>query len=347
MFMPYPWPIMTIVDPPVDASGAYGMEYPTLVTAGYDSVWMRPGIRIPEYVTVHEVGHNWFQGVLASNEVDEAWLDEGVNEWADAIVMRDLYGARANGADWLGWQADTAAIRKAFYPDPGTIPAPIASASYAFPDGEAYDEATYGSTARAFETLEAEAGSAKLLAAMKTYARTFAFKHPTGRDLFTTLENELGDIGWFVGAFEHVGGSDLDVRSAGCERMHPARGVFGDTANRKTMTEAEAPDTGTYVCDIVIQNTGTIHVPVDIELSFADGSTQRVRWDDRGSASWERFHIERSSELTEVNIDPDRKLALAIPTTHHVRVLGDGSAALRAAARVSSWAQLLMQLVGP
>ncbi|HSN27465.1 MAG TPA: M1 family metallopeptidase, partial [Kofleriaceae bacterium] len=57
LFVPYPWPTMTVIDPPMDASaGAGGMEYPTLVTTAGDHALMRPGIRLPEYVTIHEVG---------------------------------------------------------------------------------------------------------------------------------------------------------------------------------------------------------------------------------------------------------------------------------------------------
>jgi len=372
-FMPYPWPIMTVIDPPMDAaSGAGGMEYPTLVTTAGDSVFARPGLRLPEYTTVHEIGHNWFQGILASNEPEEAWLDEGVNEWADAVVMRDIYGPRANAADWRGWQADIAALRKAVAKDPSLLPIPIATAAYAFVDFDAGAIATYISTARALETLEAQVGAVKFMAAMRAYVRAFAFKHPTGRDLYATLERELGlDLGWFFDpVFQQVGGIKLKVRTAECRRAHAARGVFNESPKPaptpsastgsgdvpvaqvgarvlKTITETEAPETGTYVCEVVVENTGVIHIAVDIELEFADGARQRVKWDDRGHASWQRFVIERSSRLVEVNIDPDRKIALANPTEHHVRIDGDGAASLRASARIASWAQFLMQLVGP
>ena len=51
LFVPYPWPIMTVIDPPVDAMvGAGGMEYPTFVTTAGDSVFTRPGMRLPEFV---------------------------------------------------------------------------------------------------------------------------------------------------------------------------------------------------------------------------------------------------------------------------------------------------------
>ena len=226
MFVPYPWPIMSVVDPPVDAAaGAGGMEYPTLVTTSGDSVFARPGMRIPEYVTVHEVGHNWFQGLLASNEAEEAWLDEGVNEWADVRVMAAIYGQRSSVLDWMGWQAELGALRHAADSEAGDNPSPVATAAYAFVDNAAYGEATYTTTMRALQTLEHTVGSQRFAAAMKVYAKTFAFRHPTGRDLFATLGAELGqDLTWFFGpAFHEVGGLRLALRHADCRTAARAR----------------------------------------------------------------------------------------------------------------------------
>ncbi len=348
-FVPYPWPIITIVDPPLDAPAAGGMEYPTLVTTAGDTVFARPGLRLPEYVTVHEVGHNWFQGMLASNEAVEAWLDEGVNEWADGKVMDELYGARTSGIDWMGWQAQIAALRRAWADDPSSVPTPIATAAYAFVDFNGYGEATYATTARALATLEQTVGPMKFAAAMKAYAGTWAFKHPTGRDLFDSLSTTLGqDLTWFFGpVWQTVGGLKLGLRTASCRLAHPARGVFGAGSARKLVTDTEAPETGSYVCEVVITSTGTIHVPVDLELKFGDGSTQRVHWDDKGNGAWQRFEVERSTPLVEVWIDPEGNIALDSPVSHHYRIEGDGSASLRAAAWVASLAQTLMQIVGP
>jgi len=347
-YVPYPWPIMTVVDPPPDATaGAGGMEYPTLVTTAGDSVFTRPGIRLPEYVTVHEIGHNWFQGILASNEPLEAWLDEGVNDWADAKVMNELYGSRSSIVDWMDWHAEVVALRRAAA-EPGALPSPVATAAFAFVDSAAYSDATYTRTMMALRTIENTAGAAKFAAAMKAYAQRFAFKHPTGRDLFDTLQSELGqDLSWFLDpAFQRASAVSYALRTAKCRKYHPPRGVFEVGGVRKTVTEAEAANTGSYVCEVVVTNTGVLHVPVEIELKFADGSSRRVKWDDRGNGAWERFEIERSSELTEVWIDPDNKVTLAAPTQYHYRLDGDGSASLRAAARMSAITQTLMQIVG-
>ncbi|MEO7729349.1 MAG: M1 family metallopeptidase, partial [Kofleriaceae bacterium] len=349
MFVPYPWPIMSVIDPPVDAAaGAGGMEYPTLVTTAGDSVFARPGFRFPEYVTVHEVGHNWFQGILASNEAEEAWLDEGVNEWADVHVMGELYGPRTSLVDWMGWQGEVGAVVRAATISTTESPSPIAAAAYAFVDNREYGATTYGTTPRALQSLERLVGTQRFLAAMKAYAKAFAFRHPTGRELFETLGSELGqDLAWFFGpVFHEVGGLRLVLRSAECKPAHAPRGVFGEGSAKKTVTEIEAPDTGTWRCELVVQNTGVVHIPVDIELRFADGSSKQVRWDDRGTGNWERFVIERSSRLVEVWIDPENKIALDNPTAHHHRIDGDGAAALRAGAWFGSFTQTVMQIVG-
>ena len=349
-FVPYPWPIMTIVDPPVEAvGGAGGMEYPTLVTTAGDSVFARPGLRLPEYVTVHEVGHNWFQGILASNEAVEAWLDEGVNEWADGKAMNEMYGARTSGIDWMGWQAELAALRRAALDDPAALPSPIASAAFAFVDGRNYGEATYAKTAAALTTLEQYVGPSKFAEAMKAYAQAWAWKHPTGRDLFDAVSTKVGeDLTWFFGpVFQNIGGMKLGIRTAECRDAHAARGVFGDGPTKKLVGPNETPNTGSYVCEVVVTNTGAIHAPVDLELKYADDSTERVRWEDKGHGAWERFVVERSTPLVEVWIDPDNKLALDAPVTHRYRLEGDGASSLRAAAWVASVAQTLLQVVGP
>ena len=148
---------------------------------------------------------------------------------------------------------------------------------------------------------------------------------------------------------QHVAWIVLPLQSGtnACSQAHNPRGVFGDGSAKKTVTENEAPNTGNWSCEIVVQNAGAFHVPVDIELKFADGTTKQLRWDDRGTGNWERFTIERSSRLVEVWLDPEGKIALDNPITHHYRLDGDGSAALRAGAWFGWLTQTAMQIVGP
>jgi hypothetical protein len=354
MYVPYPWSIMTVIDPPLDAAAsAGGMEYPTLVTTSEDGPLTPDGVRVPEFVTIHEVGHNWFQGMLASNEVDEAWLDEGVNEYADSLVMTRLWGERAAMVEWGGHEVGTDDLRYIAVPRLADIPAPIATASYAFPDNESYGQATYVKTEAVLRTLEHVVGSERMAAAMKVYARRFAFRHPTGADFQQTLATELadaagGDLAWFFGpAFHEIGAADYRLRSATCRAKRAPRGVFGDGDERRVVTSSDAPDGGSWVCDVVVVNLGRVGVPVDIELRFADGTRQVEHWDDRGQGHAWHLELERSSELTAVVIDPERKVLLNDGLFEsRVRLRPDPRASRRAAARAGFWTQTAMQIVG-
>jgi hypothetical protein len=90
-FGAYPYATLTVVDPPAGGLGAGGMEYPTLITIFADR-------HAPEYatgletVTIHEFGHQFFYGLLGSNEFEEAWLDEGFTSFTDARVHEVAFG---------------------------------------------------------------------------------------------------------------------------------------------------------------------------------------------------------------------------------------------------------------
>jgi hypothetical protein len=89
----YPYETLTIVDPQHGARGAGGMEYPTLITIGSD--WLAPAASLsPEGVTIHEFGHQYWYGLVASNEFEEAWLDEGFTTYSTGKVLEAVYGPR-------------------------------------------------------------------------------------------------------------------------------------------------------------------------------------------------------------------------------------------------------------
>ncbi len=93
-FGPYPYGHLTIVDPAYQ-SDADGMEYPTLITAG--TKWLLPRevtYSGPEEVVIHEAGHQWWYGIVGNNEFEDAWLDEGINTFADRA--RDGAGLSAD-----------------------------------------------------------------------------------------------------------------------------------------------------------------------------------------------------------------------------------------------------------
>jgi hypothetical protein len=350
MLLPYPWARMTIVAPPPEAMASTGgMEYPTLVTTSGDSVLSPQGVRIPEFVTIHEVAHNWFQGILASNEVDEPWLDEGLTDFVSGVLMRQLYGRDTSLVDWGPVYGGLAALRAALAAPWRGYPDSIATRSHAFADSRSYGAVVYSKTAAMLETLEGVVGSDRLLAALGAYAREMAFGHPTESDLVRVLERELGeDLGWYLRpALHELGAADLGVRSIDCQRAREPSGVFGRGAGRKLVRGQVAEGAG-HRCKVIVENLGRVPVPVDVSLTLADGRSQRHRWDDRGQGpSWYAIEIEESSPVVEVVIDPDRLVSLDDGGLRRsLRVEPDRSASRRAAARGQFWTQTAMQVLG-
>ncbi len=68
------------------------MEYPTFITG--DTSWYAPkgDLSEPELVTEHEFGHQYWYGMVATNEFENAWLDEGINSYTEVKVMDSLFG---------------------------------------------------------------------------------------------------------------------------------------------------------------------------------------------------------------------------------------------------------------
>ena len=82
----YPYDAVTVVDKKGMNDG--GMEYPTITLVS------TPGTEKElDFVINHEIGHNWFYGILASNERLHPWMDEGINTYYDKRYMAEKYGS--------------------------------------------------------------------------------------------------------------------------------------------------------------------------------------------------------------------------------------------------------------
>lgn len=349
VYRPYPYAALrVIVPPPAAEAGAGGMEYPTLVTTATGAPFVPRGVRAPEHVTVHEIGHQWFQGMLASNEVDAAWLDEGVTEYSNAVVLEELYGPGAAIVDHAGLRLGLLDALRIGAPI-GELPDPVATRSHRFADFASYAGATYAKTALALATLEHVHGTERFRGAMRAYAERFAFRHPTEADLVATLESELGaELDWFLEPALHaLGAADLRVRSVDCARATPPAGVFGRGSERR-LEEPEPDPSAPWRCEVTVANLGVVPVPVDVEIATADGHRERRRWDDRGDGPrWHRFSIERGSPVVEVVVDPDDRVLLNVSGPERSwRRDPDPGAARRAGVLGQAATQVLMQAVG-
>jgi hypothetical protein len=105
----YPYEHITCVDPAWGGGAAGGMEYPTLFTAG-TRMFTRAAMQEPESVTVHEAGHQFWYGLVANNEFEASWLDEGFNTFTqnDALWLR--YGHSISTTNFANVPYDGVAV---------------------------------------------------------------------------------------------------------------------------------------------------------------------------------------------------------------------------------------------
>jgi hypothetical protein len=345
--VPYPWSVMTIVDPPPAANdGAGGMEYPTLVTTADDSAFAPPGVAIPEFVTVHEVGHNWFQGMLASDEVHDAWLDEGVNEFADGVVMDRWFGERQGSGHALGWHSDYWELHRLEWRDVHEA-VPARTPSMAFPDYGAYGTATYARTALVLKTLEGMVGKDRMWAALEAYAQQAAFTHPHPDDFVRELGLALGeDLHWFLDpALGGTGSVELRIDDVQIKQQVGKKGVYGSGAARAVRrpdarADAQAPTT----TEVLLTNGGGVPIEVDVEVVTDDGQVLRQRWKDHGR--WTRLVF--AGRAVRVTVDPDDRVLLERDKRDNVwRAVTPSLPAWQGASAVGEAQGLLLQAIGP
>jgi hypothetical protein len=309
---PYPYPQLSIVQPPPSAGEAGGMEYPTFITAGGSRLLTVPPfswLSRSESVTIHEFGHQYFQGMLASNEFEQAWLDEGLNSYAEASCMEAAYAAGLMPE--LRWGGFWARERLGFAIFGSTFT--IDQQAWQYRSRRQYFQASYGKTALALRTLEGLMGREDFARAMRAYFSQFRYRHPKGDDLFAVFSDVAGeDLGWF---FDQAFRSDVSVDWSVLNVRHLSRvPVNGAVWGRDGWSEVERADedrtdeTPVWNIQIELGRTGDFVGPVVAELRYEDGSAERRTWD--GADRWVRWLVESDHRLARVIVDPDGVWAL-------------------------------------
>ena len=317
----YPYPTLTIVDPQYGGFGAAGMEYPTFITAGM--LWMLPdGIKLPEEVTVHEFGHNYFYGMLASNEFEEAWLDEGMTTYVELKMMDEYYGK--NGGSMLslwGINIMDSQLKWIFYKIRPRRDV-IFKNSWEYKRG-GYGTFSYNKPALMLLTLENYLGQEKMKEFTREYFHRFKFKHPTTRDFINTFNDVTGeDYNWF---FDQViyGTDVLDYKIekiTNKKEINKLLGVFGNPADiSDTTTEKSDQDDSTFSDDpgettwsgkVYVSREGEVHFPVEILVKFSGGSQVLENWD--GKERYKVLKYSGGARIISAEVDPDKKIWLDV-----------------------------------
>jgi hypothetical protein len=368
----YPYDTLTIVDPPYNASGAEGMEYPTLITAG--TRWRAGLDQNPEMVIVHEFGHQYWQGMVASNEFEESWLDEGFNTWSTSNVLQAAYGddrlpVSIFGINWFylplslphPYENRLMTLR-------GRFDDPILTPVWKYYDSMSYSINSYPRTGLVLGTLERYLGEEQMARIMREYFRRWQYRHPTSTDFFKQVNDMSGqDLGWFFDQF--VRGTqtvDYEISEAESESLEAELGFIDTDGGRTLVTNPSVPEPR-WRTKVTVRRTGEAIFPVDIQLTFSDGSRivglpQSLRdgvieyrfEDSRDGAVWTaswpmaerwmRITRDTPSMLIRADVDPWRKVLLDANLTNNSRLRATGLApAGRWATGALFWVQVVMQ----
>lgn len=341
----YPYPVLTMVHPPQTAPEAGGMEYPTLITTG--GPWAVPrGVLTPELVTIHEFGHQYFYGLLASNEVKWPFLDEGLNSYAEIEAMTAWRGP-GSAVDLAGLEVGIAqahAVRaRDFVHDER-----VAQPAWSFATGSAYGALVYSRTAIILETLRRVYGGEVMARTLGTYARRFRFRHPTPDDLVATFRAEMGERAATTlrAALFDKGWVDHAVTQMSSHPVREPAGIF-DIAGKRETVPADRVTAGKYAGWVLVTRRGTLSFPVEVEMVAEDGTRTRVPWDGDGEVV--RLPYSGSSPLRAALIDPDHRVLLdQNPTNDFATAPARATAgAPRTLERATYWAELLMGALAP
>ncbi|TFW14874.1 M1 family peptidase [Massilia arenosa] len=369
---PYPYKTLTVVIPPHNAGEAGGMEYPTFITAeGFDKV--EPGTVAQyalDFVTIHEFGHGYFYGILASNEFEEPMLDEGLNDYWDNRMAR-----AANMTVGLS----TPFLKKiGFAPTMKPFDIERAGTPRDEPADNVGDNAyerlqgmnpIYSRTATTMRDLEARIGKDALERGFKEYYRRWKFRHPSVADLREALAEGTGQRAVVEQVFANqiYKTSKIDDRVAKLtsEEELPLTGTrVGKDGKwvedkqedvdkkveevRKAWDKAHPdakPGTGPYPyrTTVTLRRYGA-PVPQTVLVKFADGSSEKVVWND--DRAWAKFTWVKPAKAVSAELDPDRLHYLDVSKLDDSHTMkADTSASRRWGSEFAAIIQLLFSFI--
>ncbi|MBR2566883.1 MAG: M1 family metallopeptidase [Paenibacillus sp.] len=243
-FGTYPYTTLSIVVPPIAANGAGGMEYPTLITAfGADDT--TPGYDL-ERTVVHEIGHQYFYGMVASNEFEEAWLDEGFTSYAEDKLMEQEYGLIPN----LPVQSGLI-----------TSPAPLTQPSWKFDSQNQYASNVYTRGKLVLLGIEQQVGTKNMERILSTYVKKYRFKHPGTGD-FQKVVEQVTRTSWAEYFNQYV------YRS----------GMADFTIEKIKVTPMKKDGKVMYESSVTVAKKGSDFPKVPVRIAFEDGHTVNKQW---------------------------------------------------------------------
>lgn len=336
----YPYQNITLVDVPrTSASG--GMEYPTLFTVSAD-LFSPIKTGWPEYLVAHEFAHQYFQGIIANNEVYEAWLDEGFASYISTKIMYKYYPNILEnfkiisyipifGLNFLSYNEIPIIYTIADIPiSEGVLSAKdyyrnmllgsIADTSYKLPSRLSYIVNSYNKPELMLLSLERYIGFNRMMKVLRSYYDNYKYKHPTSKNFFDEVQKNFSeDLNWFFKEF-YYNTKVFDYKISSIKKI----------SNNVYQVFAERLGDGIFKNDIAL---------------YTDKDTLYLRWD--GKERWKVFTFVTNNNVIAAEIDPFRKNLLDINIANNSYTLEPRYwASISIALRWFFWVQNALMILG-
>jgi hypothetical protein len=336
----YPYPVAISVH-----AASVGMEYPMICfnfgrpeadgTYTDETKWRMIS------VIIHEVGHNFFPMIINSDERQWTWMDEGLDSFVQSIATKEY------DSDFPVGRGAPEQIIPYMSGEQGLL-RPIMTNSEQILQ---FGNNAYAKPATALSILrETVMGPELFDYAFKKYAERWAFKSPSPADFFRTMEDASAiDLDWFWrGWFYTTDYVDIGVEEVKHYRMQieerglEKRRIVGGDENLNTEQKRFTEEVNTFVFknteakeyrefankfneiemkegfsdqnfyEVKLANKGGLVMPVIIEWSYADGSTEREKLP---AEIWRKNEKEvtkvfvKTKEVVGIVIDPNKETA--------------------------------------
>jgi hypothetical protein len=299
-------------------------------------------------VTVHEFGHQFWYGLVANNEFEEAWLDEGLTTYSTGLVSEAEYGARTSNGRFVALQLGELDTLRATVATFSRSKDAIVKPAWMYTGDYSYY--AYMKPAAALRTLQGYLGDRVMARVLRTFHERWRFRHPTSSDFFAVASEVSGkDLGWFFRqAFLGSEVLDYAVEAVTTRPAAPTRGVVDANGKRTTVGNQpndEGKSPGKYESRVLVRRLGEMTFPVQIALKFEGRPVERLPWD--GLDRWKRIVVVRPERLEWASVDPESSVILDSNWVNNSRrVAGDARLAAWWTARWLSGLQQVVSFLG-
>jgi len=265
-----------------------GVEFPGMTVISSP----RGGMMLTRYfesLIIHELVHQWFYGVIGSDQIEDPWLDESIANLFVLRIMGNCWGKSDNLFDLGGFQmTERDQLRTGSLLLRG--PYPLDISANGFPDDGEYFKMIYSRGALLAETIENIMGDSLSGIFWKSYFEKFQFGRPATSDFVEHIKYICGD----------------SITNIARQLIHNANEIDYSVYE----IENTQIDSVTYRSKIVLMNKGGLEIPVDYLLILNNGDTVRQTWYSENKT--DKFVFNFESPVVTAIIDPDQVITVDI-----------------------------------